>query len=110
VRSIRRRYNPGVAEIVTEAVTVGRDLGWDDQRVPLRVGWLQREDGPPAHFVLYDEDAGYLGRAKDVMLALGHGRLSFPPPLAAVRERDPGMRERIVQAYEPKRYDASGAT
>jgi len=108
LRSIRRRYNPGVAEILTEAVTVGRDLGWDDQRVALRVGWLQREGGPPAHFVLYDEDAGYLGRAKHVMLALGHGPLSFPPPLAAARERDLGMRDRIVQAYEPKSYDASG--
>ena len=108
LRSIRRRYNPGVAEILTEAVTVGHDLAWDDQRVPLRVGWLQREDGPPAHFVLYDADAGYLGRAKHVMLALGHGPLSFPPPLAAARERDPDMRERIVQAYEPKAYDASG--
>jgi hypothetical protein len=108
VRSIRRRYNPGVAEILTEAVTVAHDLGWDDQRVPLRVGWLQREDGPPAHFVLYDADAGYLGRAKHVMLALGHGPLQFPPPLAAARERDPTMRERIVQAYEPKVYDGSG--
>ena len=107
LRSIRRRYNPGVAEILTEAVTVAHDLGWDDQRVPLRVGWLQREDGPPAHFVLYDADAGYLGRAKHVMLALGHGPLQFPPPLAAARERDPTMRERIVQAYEPKVYDLS---
>jgi hypothetical protein len=42
------------------------------------------------------------------MLALGHGPLSFPPPLAAARERDADMRERIVQAYEPKAYDASG--
>jgi len=108
LRSIRRRYNPGVAEILTEAVSVGRELGWDEQRVPLRVGWLQREDGPPAHFVLYDEDAGYLGRAKHVMLAPGHGPLSFPPPLAAARERDAGMRDRIVQAYEPKAYDAAG--
>ncbi|HEX3318432.1 MAG TPA: hypothetical protein VHR88_10460 [Solirubrobacteraceae bacterium] len=108
LRSIRRRYNPGVAEVLTEAVTVGHELGWNEQRVPLRVGWLQREDGPPAHFVLYDEDAGYLGRAKHVMLALGHGPLSFPPPLAAARERHPDMRDRIVQAYEPKAYDAAG--
>ena len=42
------------------------------------------------------------------MLALGHGPLQFPPPLAAARERDPTMRERIVQAYEPKVYDGSG--
>ena len=63
-RSIRRRYNPGVAEILTEAHVVGRELGWEQARVPHRVGWLQRAEGPPAHFVLYDEEARYLGRTR----------------------------------------------
>jgi hypothetical protein len=107
-RSIRRRYNPGVAEILTEATSVARELGWDDNRVPVRVGWLQREMGPPAHFVLYDEDANYIGRAKHVMLAMGHGPLAFPPILAAARERSRDMHDRIVQAYQPKAYDPAG--
>jgi hypothetical protein len=71
--------------------------------VPKRVGWLQREEGPPAHFVLYDEEGEPLGRAKHVMLALGHGPLSFPPPLARARQ-DPETADRVVQAYEPKQY------
>ena len=108
VRSIRRKYNPGVAQILAEAVTVASGTGWDDQRVPLRVGWLQRNDGPPPHFVLYDEDARVIGRATHVMLAPGHGPLAFPPVLAAARDRDPRLRERIVQAYEPKGYDGLG--
>src|SRR5919202_6005946 len=107
VRSIRRRYNPGVPEILTEATVVQRALGWDDARVPVRVGWLQRERQPVPHFVLYDEQARLAGRAKHVMLALGHGPLSFPPVLARARE-DPRLADRIVQAYEAKRYHGDG--
>lgn len=107
VRSIRRRYNPGVAEILTEATTVEQRLGWDDRRVHTRVGWLQREPAPVPHFVLYDEDANYLGRAKHVMIALGHGPLTFPRVLAQARDNSE-LAGRIVQAYEPKTYAADG--
>jgi len=48
-----------------------------------------------------------LGRHKHVMLALGHSPLAFPPVLARAREDD-RLRDRIVQAYEPKRYVAEG--
>jgi hypothetical protein len=107
LRSVRRRYNPGVSDILAEATTVQRLLGWDDSRLPVRIGWLQRETGPSPHFTLYDEQAGYAGRAAHVMLAVGHGPLSFPPVLAAARE-DPALADRIVQAYEPKAYAADG--
>src|SRR5438445_343557 len=56
-RSIRRRYNPGVPEILAEAVTVQERLGWDERRISTRVGWLQRELQPVPHFVLYDEES-----------------------------------------------------
>jgi hypothetical protein len=106
-RSTRRRYNPGIAEILTEAAIVQHELGWDDNRYPVRIGWLQREIEPVPHFVLYDEAANYAGRARHVMLALGHGALSFPPVLAKARQ-DPELGERIVQAYEPKQYARDG--
>jgi hypothetical protein len=48
-----------------------------------------------------------VGRAKHVMLAIGHGSLSFPPALARARE-DPQLAERMVQAYEAKAYAAGG--
>jgi hypothetical protein len=107
LRSVRRRYNPGVAEVLAEATTVQRRLGWNDNRLPVRIGWLQREHEPTPHFALYDERANYAGRARHVMLALGHGPLSFPPALAKARD-DPELADRIVQAYEPKAYAAGG--
>jgi hypothetical protein len=59
------------------------------------------------HFVLYGEDAQLVGRSKHVILAPGHGPLSFPPVLAKARE-DPALAERIVQAYEAKEYAPEG--
>jgi hypothetical protein len=106
-RSIKRKYNPGVPEIMTEAMVVKERTGWDEARVPIRVGWVQREMHPMPHFVMYDEQANFLGRAKHVMLAPGHGPLSFPPVLAKAR-KDPQLAERIVQAYEPKTYAKGG--
>lgn len=108
VRSIKRKYNPGVPDILAEAGVVARRLNWEGSRVPKRVGWLQREEssGVP-HFVLYDEEANFLGRAKHVMLALGHGPLSFPPVLARAKQ-DPATADRIVQAYESKQYAKDG--
>jgi hypothetical protein len=106
-RSIRRKYNPGVPEILTEAAVVAKRMGWENSRVPLRIGWVQREMNPNPHFVLYDEDANFVGRARHVMLAVGHGPLSFPPILAKARE-NPEIGDRIVQAYEPKQYAPGG--
>jgi hypothetical protein len=106
-RSIRRKYNPGVPDILAQATVVAQHLGWDDNRFPKRVGWLQRDNGSVPHFILYDEEAGHVGRAKHVMLAVGHGPLSFPPVLAKARQ-DPALADRIVQAYEPKAYAPGG--
>jgi hypothetical protein len=106
-RSITRKYNPGVAEILTEAAVVHQRMGWEQSRVPLRVGWVQREMKPMRHFVLYDEEANFIGRAKHVMLAPGHGPLAFPPLLAKARD-DPEVADRIVHAYEPKHYAPDG--
>lgn len=107
-RSIKRKYNPGVSEILSEAAVVARRLNWDGSRVPRRVGWLQREEGPPAHFVMYDEDANFIGRSKHVMLAMGHGPLQWTPVLAKAKAEDPEIDARIVQAYGPKQYHPAG--
>ncbi|MGE4427685.1 MAG: hypothetical protein AB7G37_14640 [Solirubrobacteraceae bacterium] len=108
-RSIRRKYNPGVAEIMTQATVVARDLGWDACRYPHRVGWLQRvTDGQGRRwFQLFDEQANPIGRAKHVALSMGHGPLAFPPLLARARE-DPRIADRIVQGYEAKQYLPQG--
>jgi hypothetical protein len=103
VRSIRRRYNPGLRDILTEAAVVGRRLGWDQARLPQRVGSVQRGWDPAPHFTLYGEEGECLARARHVMLALGRGPLAFPPLLARARA-DPELAGRIVHAYEDKRY------
>jgi hypothetical protein len=107
LRSTRRKYNPGVPDILAEAGVVARRLDWERSRVPARVGWIQREEHP-AHFVLFDEDARFLGRAKHVMLALGHGPLAWPADLARAKAEDPEIDARIVQAYAPKQYHPGG--
>ncbi len=109
-RSARRQYNPGLPDMLSEAQVVHKRLHWNGSRYPEKIGWLQRENGSNGgmpHFVLYDEDANYAGRAKHVIIAIGHGPLAFPPVLAKARE-DPELGARIVQAYEPKDYDPNG--
>ena len=85
-------------------------LGWNDQRYPARVGWLQRAAARTATRRTSSSSTrtrNFVGRAKHVMLACGHGPLSFPPVLAKARQ-DPALADRIVQAYAPKQYDPSG--
>ncbi|MFN2594559.1 MAG: hypothetical protein ABR579_06695, partial [Actinomycetota bacterium] len=106
-RSIRRKYNPGVGDVMAEATIVARRLGWNESRMPTKVGWVQRELSPNPHFILYDEDARFIGRARHVVLSLGHGPLSFPPVLAKARD-NPALADRIVQAYEAKSYAPDG--
>lgn len=107
-RSTRRKFNPGVAEILTEATIVTKALGYPSRVLGgTRVGWIAREVGTPPYFSLYDEEAEPLGRARHVMVAVGHGPLSFPGVYGAARE-DEEMSERVVQAYEPKTYFKGG--
>jgi hypothetical protein len=108
VRSVGRKFNPGVPEILTEAGVVSAALGYQDRVVGGRkVGWIVREPGPPLYFSLYGDDAQLLGRAKHVMIAIGHGPLAFPGVYGEAR-KDPELADRIVQAYEPKQYHAGG--
>lgn len=110
LRSTRRKYNPGVPDILAQAQVVAKGLRWNENRYPHRIGWLQRaaeNGGGPPHFVLYDEDAKFAGRAKHVLLAIGHSPLSFPPVLAKAKQ-DPTTADRIAQAYESKEYDRRG--
>jgi len=107
-RSAGRKFNPGVPEILTEATLVTRMLGYENRVLGGRhVGWVVREPGPPPYFSLYDEEAQPLGRAKHLMIAVGHGPLAFPGVYGEARE-DPQVADRIVQAYEPKQYYPGG--
>jgi hypothetical protein len=107
-RSAGRKFNPSVPDILAEVEVVTRGLRYRAHVIGgTRVGWLVREPGPPAHFSLYDENARLLGRCKHCMVAVGHGPLSFPGPYGRARQ-DPATADRVVQAYEPKRYFGGG--
>jgi hypothetical protein len=108
MRSVGRKFNPGVPEIMAEARLVSERLGFPQRLVGhTKVGWLTREGGPPAHYAMYDEEANLLGRAKHVMVALGHGPLTYPGAYGKAKE-NPEIGDRIVQAYEPKTYYPGG--
>lgn len=108
IRSVGRKFNPGVPEVLTEAGVVREGLGYESRVLGGRkVGWIVREPGPPPYFSLYDEDAELLGRTKHAMIAIGHGPLSFPGIYGEAR-KNPELADRIVQAYEAKDYHAGG--
>src|SRR5918999_4410931 len=95
-RSAGRKFNPGVPEIMTEAVLVSKALGFEHRVLGgTHIGWVVREPGPPAHFSLYDEDANLLGRVKHCMLAIGHGPLAYPGVYGKARE-NPATADRVV--------------
>ena len=104
LRSTRRKYNPGVPEILTEARR-RQHAGWaGTTRACPRgsAGCSARSERRPPHFVLYDEDANFIGRAKHVMLALRPRAALVPAACSAKARKDPAIADRIVQAYEPK--------
>src|SRR5215208_3612492 len=107
-RSAGRKFNPGVPEILTETAVVSQELGYAKRVLGgVKVGWITREPGPPAHFSLYDDDANLLGRCKHCLIAIGHGPLAFPGVYGEARN-NPETADRVVQAYEPKEYHEGG--
>lgn len=108
VRSINRTFNPGVPDILAEARAVAAHMGYRRSFRKCVVGEVIRggTDREP-YFGIYDEAGNLAARARHVLLAVGHGPLFFPPALEEAR-RDPQLRDRIVQAYEPKRYSPGG--
>ncbi len=107
-RSAGRKFNPGVPEILTETAVVSQELGYQKRVLGgVKIGWITREPGPPAHFSLYDEDANLVGRCTHCLIAIGHGPLAFPGVYGEARN-NPETADRVVQAYEPKEYHEGG--
>ncbi len=110
-RSVRRKFNPGVPEILTEAAVVTRNLGYPDRVLGgSKVGWVAREPGDgggPPYFSLYDEDARPRPRP-----ARDDRRRPWAPQVPRRLRTSPrgprDRRERVVQAYEPKTYFPGG--
>ena len=108
IRSVNRTFNPGVPDILAEARAVAETFGYRESFRHGLVGDIVRAGGEgDAHFGIYDTAGTLRARARHVLVAVGHSPLFFPPVLDQAR-RDPAVRERIVQAYEPKHYAPGG--
>ena len=87
---------------------MARRSGYAGSVVPARVGEVVRaRDAHGAYFGLYDENGALMGLARHVLVAVGHGPQALPEVLSAARTH-PLLRDRVVHAYEPKRYAAGG--
>ena len=76
--------------------------------MPLRVGWLQREDGPPPHFVLYDEDA-QLHRPRQARDARARPRAAVVPAGAGQGEAaDPAIASGSCRPTSPSSTHRDG--
>lgn len=98
----------GVADAVAQARAVARRVGYARSFTRRVVADVVRATGPGTpHFGVYADDGALVLRARHVLLALGHGPPVFPTVLDGARSH-PLMRDRVVHAYEPKRYVRGG--
>jgi len=88
-------YNPPVELVLQHAVRVAEEFEFEAHRVPLRVGCVKRVEPGRREFDLLNPAGQSLGRARHVVLALGHPGLHWPEEFEDWRG-DP----RVIHAYE----------
>ena len=74
----------------------------------MKVGWIVREPGPPAHFSLYDEDAQPARALQARCCSRSATARSASPGVYGEARENPETADRVVQAYEPKQYHEGG--
>jgi hypothetical protein len=103
LRSVVNRYNPTVDDILAHGRALTAHYRIADAVQPARIARVTREYEPAPHFALYDAAGRMRGRARNVLLALGHGELQWPAACM-----DPTVRAELGDvlrhAYEPKTY------
>lgn len=97
------RYHPSRQDIQRHGLAVAAHFDFERSHRLSRVAGITFSDEPQPHAVLHDGAGSVLGRARHVLLALGHGELRWPEALA-----DPQCRESfgaaVRHAYQPKTY------
>lgn len=103
LRSAVNRYNPTVDDILAHGRALAAHYRIADAVQPARIVRVKREYEPIPHFALYDAGSRLRGRARNVLLALGHGELQWPAACIdpAVRVELEGI---LCHAYGPKTY------
>ncbi|MEN9934766.1 MAG: hypothetical protein RLZZ387_1345 [Chloroflexota bacterium] len=99
--SLFNMYTPPLDLLLEHAAGVARSCGFEEARVPVWVGRLVRRERPRCEFVLEDERGRAVGRARHVVLALGHPGLRWPAAAGSWR-----FHPRISHAYQSPRFEA----
>lgn len=88
-------YNPPLPLLLDHAARVAEEFEFEAHRTRARIGCVKRKAPGAREFDLMDTTGQYLGRARHVVLALGHPTLNWPGEFETWRG-DP----RVVHAYE----------
>lgn len=81
--SLFDRYTPPLDLLCQQAEALAVRLGFDDHKVAARVASLHPVDGADQWFALMSQTGECIGRARHVILALGHAGLAWPTWAAA---------------------------
>lgn len=101
LQSIFNRYTPVLGDIVAHANALASHYQFESSVRPIRIHRLTRERDPNLHFALYDANHRIQCRARNVLLAPGHGALAWPDACVdpEVRASMDGL---LFHAYEAK--------
>ena len=88
-------YHPSLDLILEHAVRVAQRYDFEGAHVASRVGCVRRSETSTDGFHVHDTDGRLAGRARHVVLALGHAPLLWPPEVEPLRGHP-----RIAHAYD----------
>lgn len=97
------RYHPALGTVLSHAEALADTFGTTRRIRAYRVTSVRREEGPEAHFALYDAEGDLRAHARHVLLAPGHGPWRWPAPLGSPERRDQ-LRDRVYHSYQEKPY------
>jgi hypothetical protein len=99
--SLFNLYTPPLELVIDHASSVARACGFEQAHVAARIGRLERVERPRCEFVLHDEQGCTVGRARHVILALGHPGLRWPAAAGSWR-----FHRRVAHAYAAPEFAA----
>ncbi len=99
--SLFNLYTPPLDLLLEHAAQVAERYSFARCHVHARVGRVARPAGDPRWFELFDEQGAPLGRARNVVLALGHPGLRWPAAAGSWR-----FHPRVSHAYQRPTFAA----
>lgn len=103
ILSAVNRYHPSRQDIQAHASRVAAHMDLERSLHSVRIARLSFASRPEPHAVLHDGSGAVVGRARHVLLGLGHGDLRWPEPLTDPAIRAP-LEPAVIHAYQRKEY------